>query len=145
MSERGALSVSDSEMSRVSGPGVPAASEVAPGFGWLDVSVTRNAYGSQRDSFVATSDDGSLPLVFIRAPRIDTVGPGVTVLATLDGIPVLVRQGTTFGATFHPELGGVDSVHAAVFGGLRQQACSPDDGRRSSGGEARPLHGGASV
>src|SRR5262245_10053790 len=44
-----------------------------PSFGWLDVSVARNAWGRQRDSFEATDDSGALPLVFIRAPRIATV------------------------------------------------------------------------
>lgn len=75
-----------------------------PAFGWLDIGVRRNAYGTQRDSFVARSDDDVHELVFIRAPRIDRVGPAVEVLARYRGEPVLVRQGRVFGATFHPEL-----------------------------------------
>ena len=73
-------------------------------YGWLDVSVTRNAYGRQVDSFEAMDDSGTRKLVFIRAPRIDRVGPGVEVLATLRGSPVLVRQGNVTGACYHPEL-----------------------------------------
>jgi len=84
--------------------------------GWLDVQVARNAWGRQIDSFEALSDDGAHPLIFIRAPRVTEVGHGVEVLATLRGEPVLVRQGTTVGATFHPELTADRSVHKLVFG-----------------------------
>jgi 5'-phosphate synthase pdxT subunit len=73
-------------------------------YGWLDVDVQRNAYGRQLDSFEALSDDGAHHLVFIRAPRITRTGHKVEVLATLNGEPVLVRQGKLTGATFHPEL-----------------------------------------
>lgn len=85
--------------------------------GFLDVTVERNAYGRQRESFEATGiarlDDAEVPLemVFIRAPRIRRVGAGVETLATLDTEPVLVRQGTVLGATFHPELTPSDAVH----------------------------------
>jgi 5'-phosphate synthase pdxT subunit len=82
---------------------------------WLDLDVQRNAYGSQLDSFEARSDDGAVALVFIRAPRIETVGPGVEVLARHRGDPVLVRQGAVVGATFHPELSGSADLHAEVF------------------------------
>lgn len=74
-------------------------------YGWLDVSVQRNAYGRQVDSFEAMDDSGTRRLVFIRAPRIERVGEGVEVLATLKGEPVLVRQRNVTGACFHPELG----------------------------------------
>lgn len=88
-----------------------------PSFARLDVAVTRNAWGRQLDSFEAESDGAQpLPLIFIRAPRIDAVGPGVEVLAKLRGEPVLVRQGAITGATFHPELGSDRRVHAAAFG-----------------------------
>ncbi len=95
---------------------------------WLDIAVERNAWGRQVDSFEAETDapvcwepgekDGPrLPLVFIRAPRITEVGPGVEVLATLEGEPILVRQGRVVGASFHPELTSDSSVHLALFGG----------------------------
>ena len=85
------------------------------GMGLLDVSVERNAYGRQADSFVgrveAPALGGDLPGVFIRAPKIRSVGAGVEVVATLDGEPVLVRQGNVAAATFHPELTDDDRVH----------------------------------
>ncbi|HUM01056.1 MAG TPA: pyridoxal 5'-phosphate synthase glutaminase subunit PdxT [Thermoanaerobaculia bacterium] len=84
----------------------------AEGLGLLDATVVRNAYGRQLDSAVLRLTDldrgvfGDEPLeaVFIRAPRIAAVGPGVSVLARRDGDPVLVRQGNLLAATFHPEL-----------------------------------------
>jgi 5'-phosphate synthase pdxT subunit len=88
-------------------------------YGWLDVVVLRNAYGRQNESFEARSDDGALPLVFIRAPRIVAVGAGVRVLATWRGEAVLVQQDNVIGAAFHPELTVDRSVHARAFG-IRQ-------------------------
>jgi len=89
------------------------------GLGLLDISVERNAYGRQVDSFVgsveAPSLGGTIPAVFIRAPRIRRVGPGVEVVATRAGEPVLVRQGNVWAATFHPELTEDSRVHAFVF------------------------------
>ena len=85
-------------------------------FGWLDVAVERNAYGRQLQSFEAVADDGELPLVFIRAPRIEEIGPAVEVLATMDGAPIVVRQGAFVGAAFHPELTADRRVHRWVFG-----------------------------
>ncbi len=83
-------------------------------FGVLDVDVRRNAYGTQLDSFRSVVDAGSafpgLSAVFIRAPRIVRAGPGVEVLARVEGDPVLVRAGATWGATFHPELSDDDRV-----------------------------------
>src|SRR2546430_1199599 len=78
--------------------------------GLIDVTVERNAYGRQRESFeapgVARLDAGPIPLemVFIRAPRIRRVGPGVQVLAEHRGEPVMARQGRGLGAKFHPGL-----------------------------------------
>ena len=91
---------------------------VQSSFGFLDVGVTRNAFGTQLDSFEALSDgpDDPLPLVFIRAPRIHRVGSGVEVLARYQGEPILVRQGSVTAATFHPELGTDRRVHRMVFG-----------------------------
>lgn len=77
---------------------------LAARWGWLDVTVKRNAYGRQVDSFEALDDSGTRRLIFIRAPRIERVGAGVEVLATLKGEPVLVQQRNVTGACFHPEL-----------------------------------------
>jgi 5'-phosphate synthase pdxT subunit len=87
-----------------------------PSFGWIDVTVARNGWGRQIDSFEARDDACALALVFIRAPRIVRVGAGVEILATLGGEPVLVRQGKILAATFHPELTDDRAVHAAAFG-----------------------------
>jgi pyridoxal 5'-phosphate synthase pdxT subunit len=85
------------------------------GLGVLDVTVRRNAYGRQVDSTIleGISKLGAAPLeqVYIRAPRIERVGPEVEVLAERDGHPVLVRQGHTMAATFHPELSSDKRVH----------------------------------
>lgn len=82
-------------------------------FGAIDVTVRRNAYGRQVDSFEADleTEMGVVPGVFIRAPRIERVGGDVSVLANHGGEPVLVRQGRALGATFHPELSGDLRVH----------------------------------
>ena len=93
-------------------------------FGWLDIDVTRNGWGRQLNSGEAVADLEStrtdygptpLPLLFIRAPRIQRVGADVDVLATLDGEPVLVRQGNITAATFHPELTTDLRLHRAAF------------------------------
>ncbi|MDX9723973.1 MAG: pyridoxal 5'-phosphate synthase glutaminase subunit PdxT [Myxococcota bacterium] len=94
---------------------------VQSSFGWLDVSVARNAWGAQVYSFEAVADENrppfaALPLIFIRAPRIIEVGKGVEVLARFRGEPVMLRQGRVLAASFHPELSGDDRVHRAVFG-----------------------------
>ena len=83
---------------------------------WLDVSVERNGWGRQVDSFIARDDADALSLVFIRAPRIVEVGASATVLLSLRGEPVLVRQDNVTGATFHPELTAERHIHRAVFG-----------------------------
>lgn len=94
-------------------------------FGWLDVDVQRNGWGRQVFSFEAMADatpaaehfgPDPLPLMFIRAPRILRHGPEVQVMATVQGEPVLVRQGNIFGATCHPELTVDTRVHQMVFG-----------------------------
>lgn len=86
------------------------------GIGALDITVRRNAYGRQIDSTIvsALTKLGNTPLeqVYIRAPRIERVGQGVEVLAERDGYAVLVRQGKTMAATFHPELSEDPRVHA---------------------------------
>lgn len=89
------------------------------GLALVDMSVARNAYGRQADSFIGEVDapvfGSSLPAVFIRAPRITSVGPGVEVLASRAGEPVLVRQGSVVAATFHPELTGDRRIHRMAF------------------------------
>jgi 5'-phosphate synthase pdxT subunit len=84
--------------------------------GVLDAVVERNAYGRQIDSTILTAEaalpGGPLEMVFIRAPRIASVGAGVEVLAQRDGHPVLVRQGRLMAATFHPELSADRRVHS---------------------------------
>lgn len=86
------------------------------GLGVLDITVRRNAYGRQVDSAIvstlSTLEGGPLEQVYIRAPRIERVGPKVEVLAERDGHAVLVRQGKTMAATFHPELSEDSRVHA---------------------------------
>ena len=85
-------------------------------FAALPITVTRNAYGRQNDSAILNAqtalDGGPLEMVFIRAPRIDAVGEGVTVLARRGDDPVLVQKGHTLACTFHPELGSDPRVHA---------------------------------
>lgn len=96
--------------------------------GGLDVSVRRNAFGRQVDSFETdlqvtgvtdAADANPVHAVFIRAPRVERVGEGVEILATVDdeaagssdGAVVAVRQGRVLGISFHPELTGDDRMH----------------------------------
>jgi len=83
--------------------------------GLLEMTVLRNAYGRQlaSDVFFGTSKltDAPLEMVFIRAPIIESVGPGVEVLAEYGGKPVLVRKGNLMAGTFHPELTEDTTVH----------------------------------
>ncbi|MFB6135700.1 MAG: pyridoxal 5'-phosphate synthase glutaminase subunit PdxT [Halobacteriaceae archaeon] len=89
--------------------------------GLVDVSVERNAFGRQVDSFEAPLDvtglDEPFPAVFIRAPLIDEVGEGVEVLAEWEGRPVAVRDGPVVGTAFHPELTDDGRVHDLAFFG----------------------------
>ena len=76
-------------------------------FGELAVTVARNAYGRQLGSFAARGAYGALqdvPMTFIRAPRIEAVGPGVETLSTHAGSATAVRQGTITALAWHPEL-----------------------------------------
>jgi 5'-phosphate synthase pdxT subunit len=85
----------------------------------LDVTVERNAFGRQKDSFEAPLDvaglDDPFPAVFIRAPVIDEVFEDVEVLAAFDGNPVAVRQGPVIGTSFHPELTADSRIHDLAF------------------------------
>jgi 5'-phosphate synthase pdxT subunit len=85
-------------------------------FGGLDITVRRNAFGRQVDSFESDIPfaDGSSDLiraVFIRAPWVERVGEGVEVLATVDTHPVAVRSHTLLATSFHPELTGDYRIH----------------------------------
>jgi 5'-phosphate synthase pdxT subunit len=84
--------------------------------GVLDVTVRRNGYGRQRESFetplaVRGLADGDFPGVFIRAPVVERVGPEVEVLAEYDGAAVLGRARNIWFASFHPELSGDLRLH----------------------------------
>ena len=85
----------------------------------LDVTVERNAFGRQKDSFEAplavTGLDEPFPAVFIRAPAIAEVGDGVEVLATWEDRPVAVREGPVLGTAFHPELTADARIHDLAF------------------------------
>lgn len=85
--------------------------------GLMDMEVERNAYGRQVDSFeasLAVPAVGDAPVtgVFIRAPRITSVGPGATVLGRFEESPVIVQQDSLLALSFHPELTGDYRIHA---------------------------------
>ena len=82
----------------------------------IDITVRRNGFGRQIDSFeaelpVAGMAGTAFPAVFIRAPLVEGHGPEVEVLAAVDGHPVLCRQGAILVSAFHPELSDDDRVH----------------------------------
>jgi 5'-phosphate synthase pdxT subunit len=81
----------------------------------MDITVRRNAYGRQVDSFEADVDvdgiDHPVRGVFIRAPWIEDVGSDVRVLSTYEGRPVVLQQGSLLAASFHPELVGETALH----------------------------------
>jgi 5'-phosphate synthase pdxT subunit len=85
-------------------------------FGVLDITVRRNGYGRQVDSFETglelVGDTSPFRGVFIRAPRVEAIGPDVDVLASYDGDPVLVRHDQLLAACFHPELTDDTRLHA---------------------------------
>jgi 5'-phosphate synthase pdxT subunit len=89
------------------------------GLGAIDIGIRRNAYGRQIDSSIREGLFRGLPIemVFIRAPKIERLGPSVEVLATQgkDKDPVVVRQGSTMAATFHPELTCDPRIHQAFL------------------------------
>jgi 5'-phosphate synthase pdxT subunit len=87
-------------------------------FGAIDLTVRRNAFGRQVDSFETTLDvDGlsgpsGFDAVFIRAPFVERAGDDVEVLASVDGHPVLCRSGPVLVSAFHPELSDDLRIHA---------------------------------
>ena len=88
-------------------------SPAQPSLALMDIAVERNAYGRQVDSRVAKIDAAGeqIEAVFIRAPIIRKVSPGVKVLASYQGNPVWVEQGRHMATTFHPELGTNPHIH----------------------------------
>lgn len=100
--------------------GVPGR-EAVP-LGGIDMTVRRNAFGRQVDSFeddIAFAGlDSTVHAVFIRAPWVERVGPDVEVLATAAGHPVAVRQGRMLATSFHPEMTGDRRVHAMFVASL---------------------------
>ena len=92
------------------------------GLGALNIRIRRNAYGRQLDSSIRQGrflqenlGDSPLEMVFIRAPKIEHIGPGVEVIATEGTDPVAVRQGRAMAATFHPELSDDTRIHRAFL------------------------------
>jgi 5'-phosphate synthase pdxT subunit len=85
-------------------------------FAAIDLSVRRNGFGSQVESFetdvvITSFPGGAFPATFIRAPVVERAGPDVEVLAEVDGQPVLCRQGSVLVSSFHPELSGDLRLH----------------------------------
>ncbi len=101
--------------------------KVAP-WNVIDMSISRNAYGRQVESFTGEIEwnggekPETLPAVFIRAPKILQAGMDVQVIGSLEGNPVLVRQGNALAATFHPELTNNVTVHKYFIEKICQQA-----------------------
>jgi 5'-phosphate synthase pdxT subunit len=93
--------------------------------GLIDLVVERNAFGRQVASFEAAllieGEDEPFPGVFIRAPWVAEAGPGVAILAEVDGHPVLARQGRILVASFHPELTGDTRVHEMFLELVREE------------------------
>jgi 5'-phosphate synthase pdxT subunit len=85
--------------------------------GLMDIACERNAFGRQTRSFEADLDfDGrTVHAVFIRAPWVTEAGPGVEILAEVDGHPVAAREGNLLAVAFHPELAGDTGVHEAFL------------------------------
>ncbi|MFZ4721212.1 MAG: pyridoxal 5'-phosphate synthase glutaminase subunit PdxT [Ilumatobacteraceae bacterium] len=84
-------------------------------FGAIDIAVRRNGYGRQIDSFETdlhvAGEDAPFHGVFIRAPKVESAGELVEILASHEGVPVLARQGNVMVASFHPELTGDARLH----------------------------------
>lgn len=93
--------------------------------GLIDLVVERNAFGRQVSSFEAElqieGEDRPFPGVFIRAPWVGDAGPGVAILAEIDGHPVLALEGRVLVASFHPELTGDPRVHEKFLQLVREE------------------------
>jgi 5'-phosphate synthase pdxT subunit len=93
------------------------------GLGGIDMTVRRNAFGRQVDSFEDSVDldgIGEFDAVFIRAPCVEAVGPGVTVLGRAAAKIVAVRQGRLLATSFHPELTGDPRIHELFVSMVRE-------------------------
>ncbi len=99
--------------------------------GAIDMTVRRNAFGRQVDSFEEDLDftgfDDPMHAVFIRAPWVERVGPSVEVLATAAGHPVAVRQGSAIATAFHPEVTGDRRVHRLFVEGISVRSGASSD------------------
>jgi len=99
-----------------------AAGREAFALGVIDMTVRRNAFGRQVDSFEGDLDfvglDAPVHAVFIRAPWVERVGPSVEVLASAAGHPVAVRQGSALATAFHPEVTGDRRIHQLFVEGI---------------------------
>jgi len=88
--------------------------------GLLDITISRNAYGSQINSFVSkgtlTRYNKQVELVFIRAPKITHIGDGVQIIAEHNGEPVAVEKDNIIGLTYHPELADDTTVYEHFYG-----------------------------
>ena len=110
-----------------------------PVFPLLDVTVERNAFGRQVDSFetdlpMPILGDRPVHAIFIRAPIIDRVGPGVEVLARLpDRRVVAVRQRNVIALSFHPELAGETRIHH-LMAAMASEYSEPGEGFAVAGG-----------
>ena len=93
--------------------------------GLIDLAVERNAFGRQVASFEASlqidGEDEPFTAVFIRAPWVADAGPGVAILAEIDGHPVLAREGRILVASFHPELTDDTRVHERFLEIVREE------------------------
>jgi 5'-phosphate synthase pdxT subunit len=94
--------------------------------GLMDMRAQRNAFGRQAKSFeadidVAGLEGGPLRGIFIRAPWIAEHGPGVRVLAEVEGHPVAAREGNMLAVSFHAELSEDDRVHRLFLGGVERE------------------------
>ena len=111
------------------------------GLGAIDITIRRNAYGRQIDSSIREGqlllsklESSPIEMVFIRAPKIERLGPEVEVMATEGSDPVVVRQGHTMAATFHPELSDDTRVHGAFLNMCREwNNRAPNTGRDNNG------------
>ena len=111
-----------------------------PVFPLVDITVERNAFGRQLDSFetdllMPILGDRPVHAIFIRAPIIERVGPGVEVLARLpDQRVVAVRQRNVIALSFHPELAGETRIHRLVAA-MASEYSEPGEGLAVAGGE----------
>jgi 5'-phosphate synthase pdxT subunit len=130
---------------------IVVASEIAGGeepvFPMIDVTVRRNAFGRQLDSFetelpIPVLGDRPVHAIFIRAPIIERVGPGVEVLASLpDGRVVAVRQRNVIAISFHPELAGETRIHRLIAT-MAAEYAEPGEGTVASESRASRIETG---